>query len=304
MPASLSSPFGVPPPPPRPAPVPLRTVDHEVRDHRAVLRELAVASTGAPAIERWSGHDLHREPLRDDLVMSATTPPFAPPPSGPGSGRPVGPPSSPGGPAVAPGGRPGALSTESRLPKLAPATLAGQAAAFAVCVLAVGLLCAWLDQPVAFIVAVGVLAAGIAVGLTTGVGLRFTNAAGWVLGLLATVLMIMALGILHALTDLRLPWALSVLVGLFIVGLDWLYVQRLRGAVVLSGLFVVPLLAEGKGGETAAALVWFGGALVAFWLLERDGRAVVPTAEPVGGEGSTPSRRGSPTCSGSSVRRS
>jgi len=55
MPTSLASPFTSPPPPPRPMPVPLRTVDHEVRDHRAILRELAVASTGMPAIEHWPG---------------------------------------------------------------------------------------------------------------------------------------------------------------------------------------------------------------------------------------------------------
>jgi uncharacterized protein (DUF58 family) len=55
LPDKLASPFSPPPPAPRPEPVPLRTVDTEVRDHRAVLRELAVASGGAPAIERWSG---------------------------------------------------------------------------------------------------------------------------------------------------------------------------------------------------------------------------------------------------------
>ncbi len=54
-PVELTSPFGPPPPPPRPVPVPLRTVDHEVRDHRAVLRELAVASSGSPGVERWPG---------------------------------------------------------------------------------------------------------------------------------------------------------------------------------------------------------------------------------------------------------
>ena len=54
-PPRLTSPFGAPPPPPRPVPVPLRAVDHEVRDHRAVLRELAVASSGAPGVERWPG---------------------------------------------------------------------------------------------------------------------------------------------------------------------------------------------------------------------------------------------------------
>jgi uncharacterized protein (DUF58 family) len=50
-----TSPFGSPPPPPRPVPVPLRAVDHEVRDHRAVLRELAIASSGSPGVERWPG---------------------------------------------------------------------------------------------------------------------------------------------------------------------------------------------------------------------------------------------------------
>ncbi|MGZ4758380.1 MAG: DUF58 domain-containing protein [Acidimicrobiales bacterium] len=54
-PTKLTSPFGSPPPPPRPAPVPLRVTDHEVRDHRAVLRELAVASSGSPGVERWPG---------------------------------------------------------------------------------------------------------------------------------------------------------------------------------------------------------------------------------------------------------
>jgi len=54
-PARPTSPFGAPPPPPRAVPVPLRTVDHEVRDHRAVLRELAVASSGSPGVERWPG---------------------------------------------------------------------------------------------------------------------------------------------------------------------------------------------------------------------------------------------------------
>ena len=226
--------------------------------------------------------------------MSAPTPPFAPPggrAAGPPSGPPTGPPN---GPATGPTGgpvRPGAPSTAARLPKLAPATLAGQVVAFAVCVLAVGLLCAWLDQPVAFVVAVAALGGGVAVGLTTGLGLRFTNIAGWVLALAATVATMVVIAILDRSAHIGLPAAVSALVGLFVVGLDWCFVQRLRGAVVLSGLFVVPLLAAGKGWETAAALVWFGGALVAFWFLERDGRAVVPTPEPVIGEGGRPGTR-------------
>ncbi len=55
VPTQLTSPFGSPPAPPRPLPVPLRMVDHEVRDHRAVLRELAVASSGSPGVGRWPG---------------------------------------------------------------------------------------------------------------------------------------------------------------------------------------------------------------------------------------------------------
>ena len=55
VPRSLTSPFGSPPAPPLPTPVALRTVDHEVRDHRSVLRELAIASSGSPGVERWPG---------------------------------------------------------------------------------------------------------------------------------------------------------------------------------------------------------------------------------------------------------
>jgi uncharacterized protein (DUF58 family) len=54
-PTRVTSPFGPPPKLPHPTPVPLRVVDHEVRDHRAILRELALASGGAPGVERWPG---------------------------------------------------------------------------------------------------------------------------------------------------------------------------------------------------------------------------------------------------------
>ena len=193
--------------------------------------------------------------------MSPGPPPFAPPTG-----------SSPAPPAPTPPG-----------PKLTPATLAGQVVAFLVCAFAAGLLAAWAGEPAVFGGAAVALGSGVVVGLGTGVGRRFTNIAGWVVALMATVVSLMAVGVLEAVAHVHVPFAVSALVGLFVLGLDWCYVQRLRGAVVLSGVLVVPLLAAGKGWETAAALIWFGGALVAFWFLERDGRTAVPEPEPVAG---------------------
>ncbi len=183
-------------------------------------------------------------------------------------------------PSPAPFGSPSATPTPS---KLTPATRAGQVVAFLVCLLAAGLLAAWAGEPLVFVGATIALGGGVAVGLGTGIGLRFTNIAGWVVALMATVVTMMAFGVLRSVAQVEVPFAVSPLVGLFVLGFDWCYVQRLRGAVVLSGLLVVPLLAGGKGWETAAALLWFGGALVAFWFLERDGRTAVPEPEPVSG---------------------
>ncbi len=196
--------------------------------------------------------------------MSSTPPPFAPP-----SGSSI--PNPPRNELTPPTN------------KLTGATMAGQIVAFLVCAFAAGLLAAWAGAPAVFVGAVVALGGGVAAGLGTGVGLRFTNVAGWVVAAAATLVTVMVLGVIGAYTQLHLPIAIALLVGLFVVGLDWCYVQRLRGAVVLSGVLVVPLLAADKGWETAAALVWFGGALVAFWFLERDGRSAVPVPEPVAG---------------------
>ena len=148
---------------------------------------------------------VHREPVRDDVLVSASPPPFAPPS---GSG-----PWIPGRPTSDP------PSTRPPTSRLTRATMAGQVAAFLVCAFAAGLLAAWAGAPVVFVGAVVALGGGVAVGSATGVGLRFTNVAGWVAAAAATLATVVVLSLLGAYAQLHLPIAIALLVGLFVVGL-------------------------------------------------------------------------------------
>ena len=129
------------------------------------------------------------------------------------------------------------------------------------------------------------LAGGIALSVATGVGRRFTGIAGWVAALCTTAVVSVVISLLDA-RGVGLPRELSILAGLAVLGMDWRYVSRLRGAVVLSGLFVVPLAGTRSPWAVAGGLLWLGGALATFWVLERDARAAVPRAtDPSGGRG-------------------
>ena len=168
---------------------------------------------------------------------------------------------------------------------LIPAGAVGQAAAFVECLLALALLAPRLASPVVAVLGAAALAGGIALSVATGVGRRFTGIAGWVAALCTTAVVSVVISLLDA-RGVSLPRELSILAGLAVLGMDWRYVSRLRGAVVLSGLFVVPLAGTHSPWAVAGGLLWLAGALVTFWVLERDARAAVPrVTDPSGGRG-------------------
>ncbi|HEY5155001.1 MAG TPA: hypothetical protein VIJ47_09730 [Acidimicrobiales bacterium] len=160
-------------------------------------------------------------------------------------------------------------------PPLVAAGVASQVAAFSVCTLWLGLEGVKEVGLGLGALSVAALAVGIAVGLTTGLARRFVGVAGWVAATCTVAVSAVVISML-GFRGITVPRELSVVLGLFVLGLDWLFVRRLRAAAVLSGVFMVPLVAGHESWAVGAALVWFGGALATFWLLERDARAAVP----------------------------
>jgi hypothetical protein len=164
---------------------------------------------------------------------------------------------------------------------LAPATLPGQVATFVQLVLAAGLAAAWLDDATPLVLTAVVLGASVVVGLVTDVGTWFRRASGVVVALCALFLVLLV----HAVTDARLfgqqaPWVFLA-VALVPIGLDWRFVPRLRARTVCSGLVVVPLIGAHEGWAFAGAVLWFVGAVVTLWVLERDvERAAMRPAHP------------------------
>ena len=157
-----------------------------------------------------------------------------------------------------------------RTSELAPATIGGQLATYAEIMLAIGLASAWLDRSSVFVVAGVALGIGVLVGLTTPIGSRLIKVSGVVISLCALFVLIMV----HALADGRLlgdePWLAILAVGLVPIGLDWRVAARLRARTVCSGILIVPLVGAKEDWAYTGAVVWFVGALVTLWLLERD----------------------------------
>jgi hypothetical protein len=157
-----------------------------------------------------------------------------------------------------------------RAAELAPATIGGQLAAYLEIIFAIGLASAWLDRPSVFVVGAAALGIGVVVGIATPIGSRLTKVSGVVLSLCG----VFVLAMVHALTDGRLlgdePWLAFLAVALVPIGLDWRVAARLRARTVCSGILIVPLVGAKEDWAYVGAVVWFVGALVTLWLLERD----------------------------------
>lgn len=172
----------------------------------------------------------------------------------------------------------------------AAASPAAQLAVFATCTLAIGLTGAAVGAIPYAVLAVGALAGGVALGLTTGAARLVETVPGLVGALLAMALVGVFLGFAEAFGPGGIPPVVVVLVGLVVLGLDWRKVGRLRLVPFASGFFVVASVSLERGWAYPAAVAWLAVAILALWLLQNDERRAIArpapllAAGPVGGE--------------------
>ncbi len=130
------------------------------------------------------------------------------------------------------------------------------------------------EQAALSLVCVVAVLLGIGVGAATGVDRAFRSFSGlgaaFITGGIATVLWALA-----ASQGFEAPPISILVVSGAVLGLDWLYVPRLRTLVFASGILVVPAVGLDRGWTLPAALLWLGLAFVTFWLLEQDQRAAL-----------------------------
>jgi hypothetical protein len=164
-----------------------------------------------------------------------------------------------------------AIKQSMRAGELPPAGVFSQAASYLVISLAIGLGCALLDRPSVFAAVVIALGIGAILSNVTPIGGLFANVSGVIVAVAAVLVTI----VLAAFTDRVLtgyPWIALPVVAAGVLGLDWRFAPRLRARVVLSGIVVIPLVGTGERWAYPAALVWFVGAVLTLWLIERDVR--------------------------------
>lgn len=191
------------------------------------------------------------------------TGPLPPPPSG----------------APAPGPPPAPYWKVSRLtaPE-ARASVTSQIAVYLVSIFAIGLVAhtgGGYDVGVAVAV---VLALGIVVGTTTRAGSWFTNAPGLVVGIVLAGAGFTAGALASAALGIG-SWAAPVIgvvalgLGIFVTGLDWTKVARLRAVPVMAGLPVLAVSFSDEGPMLPVSLAWLALAVASLWSLELDQRA-------------------------------
>ncbi|WP_426571140.1 hypothetical protein [Aquihabitans sp. McL0605] len=190
------------------------------------------------------------------------------PPGGSGAGPGYAPPPPPPGPLV-PEPDDGRRST-------AASPLAGlrsQLLTYAVCALALWLVCAAIEQPSWGVVAAVVLGAAVAVAVAADLIRPYGRFAGLVVGTLATMALALLLAFVSAPAS---TWTVVPLAGLFIAGLDWRVVRRLLVAPFLAGLLVLVGVAHREAWTYPTALAWLVLAFAACASLEADRRAAQP----------------------------
>lgn len=162
-----------------------------------------------------------------------------------------------------------------------PARPPAQAAVFGVCVLTMAMVASAAGHPVMAIPAAMALAAGIALGLATSAHRIVAHFAGAAMALIAMVATGGLIGVLAATTGMLIPPISVVLVGCFVLGLDWRNAARLRVLPFLTGFFVVPVVGLERGWAYPAALLWLAVSVAALWLLQDDEQADLPRPTPL-----------------------
>jgi hypothetical protein len=201
-------------------------------------------------------------------------PPSAVAPNAPGTG------SLPAG-----GGFPGGNLAMPPPPVPAPASDVARLLAFFAVVLA----CAALGVAVKDLTLATLCASSVALGIVIchllPVDRIFRDTAGWVIGLVAAIVYFVVVALVAGSSAaIRLPLQPAAYLALVVVGMDWKRADRLRGTVVLSGLFVVVLVFSEQVESVLLAILWLVTAMAALWVLqsdtERGARRAIPV--PVG----------------------
>ncbi|MEO6629348.1 MAG: hypothetical protein ABIP03_12365, partial [Aquihabitans sp.] len=165
----------------------------------------------------------------------------------------------------------------------APATPTSQAAVYLVGLASIAILAALSNEPGVGVTSAIALGVGVAVSIFTKAGSWFTSVPGIVCSLISVVILMVVTTATDGDNVLGLPLVTILLVGLFVLGLDWRQVKRLRALVLLSGAFAVMAAASGKPWDFFATLGWVGLAFVALWSLECDQRNALTRPRPLHG---------------------
>lgn len=166
-------------------------------------------------------------------------------------------------------------------PPTMPARPPAQGAVFGVFALTILIVAGAAEAPPGALVPILGLVAGIATGLATGAHRLVDHVAGVAMAVVAMIVTSIAVGAFLYSTGLLIPPITIVVVGLFVLGLDWQKVGRLRLLPFACGVFVIPIAGMERGWAYAAALAWLAASVGALWLLQGDERAALPQPVPV-----------------------
>lgn len=161
-----------------------------------------------------------------------------------------------------------------------PARPPSQLAAYLVCAAAaaVGAIAFAPAWPAAAVAALG---AGVLVGVTTPLGLRFRSMPGLVAGTLVGGIWF-AVSIVLAGSGTGIPLlAIGVLAVSFTVGLDWRQIDRLRLIPFVTGFLVLAAVSSGRAAAVVAAVAWLLLSILTLSLLESDRRAAAVRVAPL-----------------------
>lgn len=124
------------------------------------------------------------------------------------------------------------------------------------------------------------LLAGIGVGLAIPPLAIFRRISGFLAAVVTVVGLTFTFLVLWSLAGVGPPFALVLLAGAFVLGLDWRRADRLRPLVVASFALVLLGALSERPEAIAAAVGWLALAFGTFTLIEADRRASLPRVQP------------------------
>jgi hypothetical protein len=140
-----------------------------------------------------------------------------------------------------------------------------------------------MESPLWFAAPTTALLVGVGLGLRLDLRRWYVTVPGLAAAMLALVL-VGSLGAVAVVSlEVDLPVALVPLTALAVFGADWWWVDRLRPTAVLTGVLLVPVLANDLGAALPLAVLWFGLLAAALWSLRRDAAEALPTPVPLDG---------------------